>query len=290
MRRAIIRLGPFAFAFACGAALGQDIPSDLRFEVASVKSAVPTPGVPPRSSGIPGPNNTDPGRFTARLQLANVITIAYDIPFGRLEDDRLPPQLVEIEAKMPVGTTREQFNVMLQNLLADRFSLKVHWTTKEINMYNLVVAKGGPKFKPAALDSPQASDDASKNGDSPRLGSDGFPIPPPGNGAWFAAPGGKVGMRGHNQTVAEMASAIGIRTLDGPLTDGTGLTGKYDYTIFWFMQAQTAALGVGNPAGDPDGPNIFDAVQEQLGLKIEKSKGPVQVLVVDHAEKKPTVN
>ena len=58
--------------------------------------------------------------------------------------------LVDVEAKMPVDTTREQFNVMLQNLLADRLGLKVHWASKEIEMYALVVAKGGPKFKLAA--------------------------------------------------------------------------------------------------------------------------------------------
>jgi uncharacterized protein (TIGR03435 family) len=101
--------------------------------------------------------------------------------------------------------------------------------------------------------------------------------------------GGKMTMRGHNETAAEMARAIGARTLSGPLTDATGLTGKYDYTIFWSMQATVAALGP-TPADEPDGPTIFDAVEDQLGLKIEKRKGPVQVLVVDHVEKKPTEN
>jgi uncharacterized protein (TIGR03435 family) len=74
------------------------------------------------------------------------------------------------------------------------------------------------------------------------------------------------------------------------LTDATGLSGKYDYTIFWSMTAQSAALR-GAPVGDePDGPSIFDAFEDQLGLKIVKRKGPVQMLVVDHIEKKPTEN
>ncbi len=102
--------------------------------------------------------------------------------------------------------------------------------------------------------------------------------------------GNKMGMRGHNETMAELIRAIGPRTLDGPMTDATGLTGKYDYTIFWSMTAQMAALR-GAPATDePDGPSIFTAVQDQLGLKIEKRKGPAQMLVVDHVEKKPTEN
>ena len=102
--------------------------------------------------------------------------------------------------------------------------------------------------------------------------------------------GGKFGMRGHNETAAELAHAIGQRTLDGPLMDATGLTEKYDYTIFWSMQATMATLRGTSTIDDPDGLTIFDAVQEQLGLKIEKKKGPVQMLVVDHVEKKPTEN
>jgi uncharacterized protein (TIGR03435 family) len=224
----------------------------------------------------------------------NLILMAYDIPLYRLTMPQgyTQQQQLDVEAKMPADTTREQFNVMLQNLLADRFGLKVHWTSKDIDTYVLTVAKGGPKLKVAAPDSPQASDD-SKNGGPPprRVGDDGYPIPPPGNGNWMGAgTDGKMGMRRHNQTAAELAREIGMRNLDGPLTDATGLTGKYDYTILFSRPATTAALGF-NPAADPgDGLSIFDAVQEQLGLKIEKRKSPTQMLVVDHVEKKPTEN
>jgi uncharacterized protein (TIGR03435 family) len=180
---------------------------------------------------------------------------------------------------------------MLQNLLAERLGLKVHWITKDIEMYNLVVARGASKLKPAAPDSPQESGGASKNANTGKVGQDGFPIPPPGNGPWMGvASGDKMGMRGHNQTVAEIIKAIGPRTLDGPLTDATGLTGKYDYTIFWSMRANSAALRGATPGDEPDGPSIFDAIQDRLGLKIEKKRGPVQMLVVDHVERKPTAN
>jgi len=272
----------------------QTVSPTLTFEVASVRLAPPPDERTParRIVGVPGANNNDLGRFSARLNLLNLVLIAYDIPIYRLSDpdDRLMPR-VDIEAKMPVDTTREQFNVMLQNLLADRLGLKVHWATQQIEIYALVVTKGGPKFKLAAPDSPQANDDASKNDNPDRVGSNGFPIPPPGNAPWVgAAPGGKMGMRGHNATVAELASAIGPRTLGSPLVDATGLTGKYDYTVFWSTTATDAARRGTAPIDDPDGPSIFDAVQDQLGLKIEKRKGPVQVLVVDHVEKKPTEN
>ena len=162
-------------------------------------------------------------------------------------------------------------------------------------MYALVMAKGGPKFKVAAPDSSQASDDTSQNtGNSAgpdKVGANGFPVPPPGNGPWRgAAPGGKMGLRGHNETMADFARVIGPQTLPGLLTDATGLTGKYDYTIFWSMTATSAAWRGMAATDDADGPSIFDAVQEQLGLKIEKKQGPVQMLVVDHVEKKPTEN
>ena len=266
----------------------------LRFEVSSVRLAPPPDGTTParRSSGVPGPNNRDPGRFSARLDLMQLVLIAYDIPIYRLSDEHdLGLVRLDVEAKMPVDTTREQFGVMLQNLLADRLGLKVHWATRQIEMYALVVAKGGPKLKAAAPDSAQASDDASENTNPDRIGANGFPIPPSGNAPWVgAAPGGKMGMRGHNETTAELARAIGPRTLGAPLTDETGLTGKYDFTIFWSTTATDAARRGVPGADDADGPSIFDAVQEQLGLKIEKSRGPVQMLVVDHVEKKPTEN
>jgi bla regulator protein blaR1 len=131
---------PIAIGLLHGATLrAQTVSPALRFEVASVRAASPDPRGPGlRSSGIPGPNNNDPGRFRARLNLLNLILIAYDIPLYRLsESGDLYRQQVEIEGIMPVDTTREQFNVMLQNLLADRLGLKVHWTSKEINMYAL---------------------------------------------------------------------------------------------------------------------------------------------------------
>lgn len=264
------------------------------FEVASVRLAPAPDGKTParRVSGVPGPNDNDPGRFSARIDLMQLVLMAYDIPIYRLsEQSDLYLERVDVEARMPVDTTREQFNAMLQNLLADRLGLKVHWATQQIDMYALVVAKGGPKLKAAAADSPQANDDASQNGNPDRVGQNGFPMPPAGNGPWRGAtPGGKIGLRGHNETMSELAAAIGTQTLEAPLTDATGLTGRYDYTIFWSMTATSAARRGMPSIDDADGPSIFDAVQEQLGLKIEKRKGPVQMLVVDHVEKKPTEN
>jgi uncharacterized protein (TIGR03435 family) len=89
--------------------------------------------------------------------------------------------------------------------------------------------------------------------------------------------------------VAEIARAISQLSLGGALTDATGLTGKYDYTIFWSMQA-TMDVVSGRPPVDPDGLNVFDAIQEQLGLKLEAGKGQVEVIAIDHTERVPTEN
>src|SRR5579862_2894913 len=140
---------PIAFGLLDGVTLrAQTVSPTLTFEVASVKLAPPPDGRTPgrRSSGVPGPNNNDPGRFSARLDVMSLVLIAYDIPIYRLsEQSDLYLQKLDVEARMPVDTTREQFNVMLQNLLADRIGLKVHWATQQIETYALAVAKGGPK-------------------------------------------------------------------------------------------------------------------------------------------------
>ena len=149
-------VAPVAIGLLHGVTLrAQTVSPELRFEVASVKPAQPDPRAAGlRTSGVPGPDNKDPGRFSARLNLGNLLLLAYDIPAYRLSDTggAFGPPLIDIEAKMPVDTTRQQFNVMLQNLLADRFGLKVHWVNKDIDMYALLVAKSGSKLKPAAPD------------------------------------------------------------------------------------------------------------------------------------------
>lgn len=286
----------------CGLAYGQDAPSNLAFEVASVKSAAPPDGRgrTVRATGVPGSAyGKDPGRFAAEnFSLTNLITMAYDIPYYRLSGIDGLNMMFNIEVKMPVDTTAQQFRIMLQNLLAERFGLKVHWVTRQMDMYELGVAKGGPKLKEAAADSPSRDDDSSLRRPEPgpaKRGPDGYPIPPPGNERWMAMAGDKAVMRGHNETAAEMASMFSTQ-VRSPVTDTTGLTGKYDYIIYWSTSASRGVRAAppspdgASPALEPDGPSLFDALREQLGLKLEPKKGPVQVLAVDHVETKPTEN
>lgn len=288
---------PIAIGLLDGLTVRAQNPSpDLKFEVASVRPSPPADGRGRafRNSGIPGSkNNTDPGRFVAQTSLGSLLLMAYHLQSYQLsgaDDLYLVP--LDVQAKMPVDTTLPEFEVMLQNLLAERFALKAHWGAREMTLYELTVAKGGPKMKAAAPDSPALAGVSKQDKPAPfsgiQFGPDGYPAPPPGNGRWMAMARDRAALRGHNETAADMAQEFAPQ-VGGPVTDATGLNGRYDYTVFW----STAATGNGltaNAAADPDGPSLFEAIEQQLGLKLEKKKGTVKMLFIDHIEKTPTEN
>lgn len=177
---------PIAIGLLNGLTARAQTPSPtLKFEVASVRPAPPADGRGRvfRSSGIPGSkNNNDPGRFVSQTSLGSLLLMAYHLQSYQLsapDDVYIVP--LDVEAKMPVDTTLEEFEVMLQNLLAERFGLKAHWGTREMSLYELTVAKGGPKLKPAASDSPAPSGDSAAKAGPPgiQFGPDGYPAPPP---------------------------------------------------------------------------------------------------------------
>jgi uncharacterized protein (TIGR03435 family) len=188
-----------------------------------------------------------------------------------------------VTAKVPEGTSKEQFRVMMQNLLAERFKLMYHREKKEMQAYELVVAKGGPKLKesPGPLD----PDERPRPLTERKLDAEGFPVLPPGRvPMMMMMSGGRATARHSEETMERFAVAL-TNEVHKPVTDATGLKGKYDFTLSW------VAEGAGPPASaDEAGPNIFRALQEQLGLRLEAKKGMVDVLVVDHLEKTPTDN
>jgi uncharacterized protein (TIGR03435 family) len=162
----------------------------------------------------------------------------------------------DIAAKAEGDATpkRGEFRQMLQTLLAERFHLKVHREMKEMPVYALVVGKNGPKFKESSPDAAFVSNH---------------------------------GVNGHNQTItlskATMESlADDIRggfAVDRPVVDRTGLTGTYD------LKMEASPEGRINRAPEPGDISIFTAVQQQLGLRLEPRKEPLEILVVDHIEK-----
>lgn len=215
------------------------------FEVATIKPSKDTGGM----------NNLhDPVQATwTNMPLAIVIQNAY-----RLQPDQLigGPAWIrsdrwDIIAKTDRPATWEQQNKMLQLLLADRFKLKVHWEARQLPQYRLVVAKGGSK-----------------------LHSNARPA------------GTRIGrglIDAHGITAAELAAWLRSE-LGRPVVDSTGLTGKYDFKIQWVPDESQPNSEGEMPPPDATGPSIFAAIRE-LGLKLEAIKGPVEVLVVDYAEK-----
>jgi len=246
---------------ALAAALAAQTPDGQpAFEVASIKPAPPpdfskTVFWGPRG----GPGTNDPGLYTCeRCNLSELIAKAYDIREYRiLNIDHSDDHRFMINAKVPADASAEQFRLMLQNLLAERFKLQLHRDKKEMSMFQLVVLKGGPKFKESAEEPDK--DVAEK---SPKM--------PPDSGRLPA----------RKWTMDRFAKWLEGRA-EGPVTDATGLKGEYDFVLWWSFDA------LDNPDA---GPSMFSALQSQLGLKLEPKKGPVDVLVIDHAEKVPTGN
>jgi uncharacterized protein (TIGR03435 family) len=180
-----------------------------------------------------------------------------------------------VTATIPAGTTKEQFLLMQQNLLATRLGLVVHREKREMPIYELVVAKGGSKVKPAA---PPTADDGSPAG-SLKKDAEGFPILP--RGYRMAIQGGRASLQGVGETMEQFVSTLSGQ-LSAPVVDATNLIGKYDFTLKWIPGTLKA--------DDDPGLTLESALPQQLGLTLRHTKGQVEVLVVDHVEKIPTEN
>jgi uncharacterized protein (TIGR03435 family) len=185
---------------------------------------------------------------------------------------------------------QEQNLQMWQTLLADRFKLRMHRETRELPIYVLTAAQNGFKLPAPSKD----------------LGCVSFPVgtkphPVPGKvdcgyvsgpGSGFAgAASGELGMRGRRVHMADLVSELAL-ILDRPISDHTGFTGEFNVDLNFVPDQALQGFGFGpgdppanRPPADPSLPNIFAALEQQLGLKLVPTKGPVEVLVIDHAEK-----
>jgi uncharacterized protein (TIGR03435 family) len=211
------------------------------------------------------------GRFTAtNITLENLMQYsAYGIPDARifggpkwLASERfdieaeMEPSIAEQLRKLSRDQRKLQMQAAFQQLLADRFHLQVHWDTRELPVYALVVAKNGPKLK--APKTPEQGSGTSS-----------------GNGL----------IAGNSLTVAEIAQTLtqeASTELGRVVLDRTGIAGRYDITLKWTPDTSNDPTSGSSPIDA--GPSLFTAIQEQLGLKLEPSKGPVQVLVIDNVD------
>jgi uncharacterized protein (TIGR03435 family) len=266
-----------------------------KFEVASIKPNHANDGR--RMIGMrPG------GRFTAAgISLKELLAFAYNVrdyqlsglpswaDSDRYDIDAKPegpmdgPTPGKMRSDAEMQTQRQKIGAMMADLLEQRFGLKIHRETKEMPVYALVVAKNGPKLVESKPDAPDMVPTPSGRGPAPDA----------------IATGGRGPIRGERMSIRPgeiLAQEMPLSFLANQLSstlgrnviDKTGLTGHYDIKLTWTPDDTEFARKNGEPAPD-SGPSIFTAVQEQLGLKLESSKAPVDLIVVDHVEK-PTEN
>ena len=219
--------------------------SPTAFEVVSIRRNL--------NGGLNTQINTSGERFTVTNgSVKTLIRNAYDILSFQLSGG---PRWLDTDMYDIVATTGthetispEQLKLLLRSLLEDRFHLKVHWETREATVYALVLDKNGPKFKEGS--------DGEKPGINTRKGP------------------GEAQMKGTREPISILASNLGNQ-LGRFVLDKTGLPGLYDWLLVWDP----------DPVPDSTNPSILTAVQQQLGLKLESQKGPMEMLVIDSAEK-----
>jgi uncharacterized protein (TIGR03435 family) len=282
MRNSRGRIVRSALTFlTCWIAYGQTRNPSPVFDVASIKQSPPVRG--PRLGGCKGgPGSPDPGLFTCvKTNIANLLIYAF-----QLEEYQLPsadfgdPVTYEVTAKAPEGTTKEQFRLMLQNLLIERFKLAYHFEKRERQVYELVVAKGGLKMKespqsPAGRDGPSS---LPRSG-APAVDADGYPIVArpltPGRIAQAIVNG--LARWNANSVEIDQITSMVSSSIGAPVANRTGLTGSYDFILSWAPQT--------NPTNDPLGPTLVEAVEKQLGLKLERKKGSIDAFVIDQLQR-----
>jgi uncharacterized protein (TIGR03435 family) len=271
------------------------------FEVASVRpSPPPAPGArvffgPPRG----GPGTSDPAQITWRAaSLLSILTAAYDVQAFQISGpDWAPTTRYDIIAKVPAGATKAQVGVMWQTLLKDRLGVAVHHASKEFQVYELTVAKGGLKIKETDL--PSTAEPFDFAAGSPKFGGNGA-LDISGTGSVVmvtpTANGATARLAAKGFTMPDLAARLGTWT-SHPIVDRTGLAGRFDFVLEFTPDMSRlppppgarAPVAGGDGATDP-GSDAAYALEKQLGLKLTRSKATLDVIVVDRAEKTPTEN
>jgi uncharacterized protein (TIGR03435 family) len=247
------------------------------FDVASVRM---------NRSGFPGgASGLRPGQFSARNEtLRQLIRVAYRLETFRIlgGPDWMDADRFDIQARAAMDVPRDQMLLMLQSLLTERFRLAAHKETRDLPIYELVVnrrdGKTGTRLRPA---SPGTCTD---RGQQP-VGVPAGQLP--SCGVLLAGPDR---MSGRRVSLALLATQLSAR-VSRVVVDRTGRAEMFDLDLEWTPddaeRAAVAALtpGGGPPPVDPDRPGIFTALDEQLGLKLEPARGPIEILVIAGAER-----
>ena len=287
----------------------------MSFDVASVKLSKPDAR---RSTNFPldpsdlfldvRTNERPNGRFSAIAPLESYVRFAYKLhisTIAQLNDmiSHVPKwvstDLYEIEARAPGNPAKDQMRLMMQALLAERFQLAVHFETRETPVLAMTLAKPGQTGRGLRPHAEGPSCDAPPSPEiyPPICGTMGwkFGADTRGSSSPLLLPRTGGGRDTTTALIADYLPTMG--SLDRPVIDRTGLTGRFDFTIKWTPDP-TNALAPGNqvipkggsapgpnPTPDTEGPGFIQALREQAGLKLESTRGLVETLVIDHIER-----
>jgi uncharacterized protein (TIGR03435 family) len=275
---------PAVLASVAAALFGQDSAAPdatLTFEVASLRPSGPSSGDDVRvggaAAGAPvgqmgGPGTSNPARiFYSRTPLQRLLMNAYQVQADQISGpDWLGSEKFDITANLRKGTTQPEVNVMLQNLLIERFKLALHHTTKDGPVYELTVAKGGPKLMSAAQGSHTRVETAHVNG--------------------------LLRKTCRACSISDLIQAVqGFdqhRMAPDRIVDKTGLSGQYAFTLEYVSSSapgtplKLSALQSQSNAGQ----DVFTALEKQLGLRLDKGRAAVDMLIIDSVEKTPAEN
>jgi uncharacterized protein (TIGR03435 family) len=237
--------------------LAQDKPSRLTFDVASIKLSAPDQqngGIKP----LPGGN----GYIAENMPVKLMISLMYRVPMRQIKGgpDWLDSERYDIEARADGSYGIDDLHTMFQNLLADRFNLKFHKDPREGNVYALTIDKSGLKMK--------------EDGTGQDLK---IPITPGPN---FEVIGNRVPMPYLCWWLGQQ-----LQNDQRPVIDKTGLRNSYDFTLKFAPLLAPGASKDGLPPELQELPSIFDALRDQLGLKLEPTRGPVDYYMIDHIDR-----
>jgi uncharacterized protein (TIGR03435 family) len=253
-------------------------PQRPAFEVASIRRNTTLEG-----NAVVG--DQPGGRFVAsRISLRRLIQYAYrDHQQFLGGPDWLDNERWDIEAKAPEGTVTVRANpinttvpdtmaLMIQSLLEDRFKLKRHTEMRKLPVYELTMSKGGAKIKLSDDQTPAAAFVGGR-GQPGALARGGIRL-------------GRSDIEMQAQSISLLAAALGALYAGRPVVDKTGLKGLYDIRLQWTPDPGLAApINPAATAGSPSGPSLFQAIEEQLGLKLDSVRAPLPVLVIDSVER-----
>jgi uncharacterized protein (TIGR03435 family) len=247
----------------------------------------------------PGDNFTPTGGlYVARnVGLAEFVAFAYKLTNKQLQsfESDVPwslEDLFDIEARAEGNPTKDQYRLMMQSLLADRFKLTVHFETREVPLYALALAKPGklgPQLRLHRADDPVCAPSPATPLPKPvnrqfAADAEGFPLACMGPLGMAPSSPGLFKDGGRDVPMARFAAILtGVGGVDRPMVDETGIEGTVDYFLEWKQGGDTARVDAGSDPGAP-GPTFEQALKQQLGIKMVSQKGPVEFFVVDHLE------